>query len=228
MVAQLHAGHSDDTSMDGMSMGMDNSTTAAMMHTAFTISLGSANLWFEGWTPTSPAATFGACLGLFFLAVLSRVLAAVKVCAETAWAASLAHHRAGRGPISLPADADAGSNALQDQDDDKASQLDPVAAPSYPSSTAASPSSPSRGLSSPALYSPPFLLAIDLPRALLLGLQAFVAYLVMLGVMTYNAYFFVAILVGLMAGELAVGRYVAAFGGAGAAHGGHGEGWLHG
>jgi len=212
-------------------MGMDNSTTAAMMHTAFTTSLGSANLWFQGWTPTSAAATFGAALGLFFLAVLSRVLAAVKVCAEAAWATSLAHHAARqgrRGPISLAADADAGSPALQDQDDDKASQLDPAPAPSYPLSTAASPSSPSRGPSSPTLYSPPFLLAIDLPRALLFGLQAFVAYLVMLAVMTYNVYFFVAILLGLMAGELAVGRYIAVFGGSGAAHGGHGEGWLHG
>ncbi|GAA5842105.1 hypothetical protein JCM9279_002788 [Rhodotorula babjevae] len=231
MVAQLHAGHSDASSMDGMSMGMDNSTTAAMMSTAFTTSLGSSNLWFQGWTPTSAAATFGACLGLFFLAVLSRVLAAVKVCAEAAWSTSLAHHRAHRGrrgPISLAADADAGSPAPQDQDDDKASQLDPQSAPSYPLATSVSPSTPSRPSPSPTLYSPPFLLAIDLPRALLLGLQAFVAYLVMLAVMSYNAYFFVAVLVGLMTGELAVGRYVAAFGGADAAHGGHGEGWLHG
>ncbi|GAA5910099.1 hypothetical protein JCM8208_000955 [Rhodotorula glutinis] len=227
MVAQLHAEHGSDSSMDGMSMGMDNSTTATMMYTAFHTSLGSANLWFDGWTPTSPAATFAACLGLFFLAILSRVLAAVKVCAEAAWSTSLAHHRARRGPISLAADADADAPVLnQDHDDDKASQLEPTPAPSYPASTSASPSSPSRF--STAVYSPPFLLAVDLPRALLLGLQAFVAYLVMLAVMSYNAYFFVAILVGLMAGELAVGRYIAAFGGAGAAHGGHGEGWLHG
>lgn len=83
---------------------MDNSTTAAMMHTAFTASIGSANLWFESWTPSSPAATFGACLGLFALAVLSRFLSAVKVCAEAAWITSVNHHAAQErraGPIAL-------------------------------------------------------------------------------------------------------------------------------
>ncbi|TNY17661.1 copper transporter [Rhodotorula diobovata] len=209
--------------MGAMGMGMDNSTTAAMMHTAFTASIGSANLWFESWTPSSPAATFGACLGLFALAVLSRFLSAVKVCAEAAWITSVNHHAAQErraGPIALSQPA---SPSL---DDSKAPRPDDHQAPvpAFPSPLSADTARPRVQ----PLYSPPFLLAVDLPRSLLFGLQALIAYLVMLAVMTYNAWFFVAVLLGLVAGELAFGRFIAAFGGAAAAHGGHGEGWLHG
>jgi copper transporter 1 len=43
--------------------------------------------------------------------------------------------------------------------------------------------------------------------------QSFVNYLLMLAVMTVNAFFFIAILLGLVVGELAFGRFVVAIGG---------------
>ena len=55
--------------------------------------------------------------------------------------------------------------------------------------------------------STPFMLAVDLPRSLIFMLQAFIGYLLMLAVMSYSAWYFIAILLGLGAGELALGRY---------------------
>lgn len=62
------------------------------------------------------------------------------------------------------------------------------------------------------LQAPPFILAIDLPRSLLLLVQSAVGYLLMLSVMTFNVYFFISVLGGLTVGELAFGRYSAGHG----------------
>ncbi|GAA5882881.1 hypothetical protein JCM3774_001375 [Rhodotorula dairenensis] len=226
---QLHGGVDHD--MPGMDMGMSNSTTAMHMATAFTTSLGGANLWFSGWTPTSAGATFAACLGLAALAVLSRLLSAVKVCAEIAWAKHLYESQVAirGGAIALPSET-------EPEPEPKSRQQDNVdeddQAPSYirtPDLTGGQtlPSTPRGSRRALPMSSPPFSLAIDLPRAVLFGLQAFIAYLLMLAVMSYNAYFFVAILVGLMLGELAFGRYIALLGAGAEAHGGHGFSGVH-
>ncbi|GAA6028937.1 hypothetical protein JCM8097_001514 [Rhodosporidiobolus ruineniae] len=218
----LHPRHDSmamDMDMGSMNMGMDNSTTAGMMSTAFTTSLGAANLWFSSWTPASAGATFGACLGLFFLAILSRFLAAIRACAETAWVQALRRERAlassassttsltgKEGAVALPADTPSlGKSASRES--------------SPPAFSATAPSPSSRPVQPP--LSPPFILAIDMPRTLLFGFTSFVQYLLMLAVMTFDAWFFIAILLGLMGGELCFGRFVAAFGGAGAHHEGH-------
>ena len=55
---------------------------------------------------------------------------------------------------------------------------------------------------------PPFIPAIDFPRAVLFVFQAFVGYLLMLAVMSYSAWFFIAVLLGFGVGELSVGRFM--------------------
>lgn len=44
------------------------------------------SLYFEAWMPLSKAAVFGACFGVFMLAVLERLLFAVKSVLEAQWA----------------------------------------------------------------------------------------------------------------------------------------------
>ena len=169
--------------------------------------LGASNLWFSSWTPTTSAATAGACIGLFFLAILSRFLSAVKACAEVAWSASL-HSQYHSSPAAAPPTP----GITQDKS---------VESPSLSSSLPILPSSPSPPRTKP--FTPPFHLAIDLPRSLLFGLQSFVAYLLMLAVMSYSAYFFISVLLGLMVGELWVGRFVAMGRAEGEGHHGSGD-----
>ncbi|GAA5876770.1 hypothetical protein JCM16303_006281 [Sporobolomyces ruberrimus] len=201
--------------MSGMNMGQSNSTSATMMSTYFTTSLGASNLWFSSWTPTSAGATFGACLGLFFLAILSRFLAAVKSCAEVAWAQSLKRqYLASRPPIPSPATPASNEDKSTPGISGDLDSILPTLPATPPSSTrSASPSIP---------FTPPFNLSIDLPRSLLFGLQSLIAYLLMLAIMSFSTYFFISILIGLVVGELCFGRFIALLGGAAVGGGHHG------
>ncbi|KAI6042177.1 CTR copper uptake transporter [Pisolithus marmoratus] len=71
---------------NGMNMTMDGSMELAMGHMLpyFHFTLGDT-LWFLGWVPQSPGAMFGACVGLFLLALLERWLAACKSVMEVHW-----------------------------------------------------------------------------------------------------------------------------------------------
>ncbi|KAF7303936.1 CTR copper uptake transporter [Mycena indigotica] len=74
-----HAANGMDMSMDD-GMAMANGTMMPMLH----FSLGDT-LYFEGWVPQTRAALFGACVGLFLLAIVDRWLAAVRSLAEAGW-----------------------------------------------------------------------------------------------------------------------------------------------
>lgn len=171
-------------------------------------SLGASNLWFSSWTPTTAGSTFGACLGLFFLAILSRFLSAVKTCAEIAWAQSLRNRN--RTPLSTPPTPPSDDNKAVPSDSPQLSSI----LPSLPSPSSSS-------TRSPLPFTPPFYLSIDLPRSILFGLQSFVAYLLMLAIMSYSVWFFISILLGLMVGELAFGRFIVLLGGGALGGGGH-------
>ncbi|GAA6011231.1 hypothetical protein JCM11491_006767 [Sporobolomyces phaffii] len=229
MASHLVPRHGAMAGMAGMDMGQTNGTSAMMMSTYFTTSLGASNLWFSSWTPTTAGATFGACLGLFFLAILSRFLAAVKSCAEVAWAESIRRQHASPRPSSSssPATSRAASDekATPPVSADLASILPDLSpSPSNPAPSSSPSPSPPSSLSvtrRPSHVTPQFHLAIDFPRSILFGLQSFVAYLLMLAIMSFSAYFFIAVLVGLMVGELCFGRFIVLLGG-GALGGHHG------
>ncbi|KAL8283646.1 hypothetical protein RQP46_005441 [Phenoliferia psychrophenolica] len=174
---------------------MDNSTTAAMMMTSFTTQLGQSNLWFSTWTPTSAGSTFGACFGLFLLAAFSRLLSAVAHAAQSAWSTRAALIRT------------AATLSPQLSND---TFVDPKSSPSSSPPLASQSQSHAH-----AHQAPPFILAVDLPRGVLFAFQSFIQYFLMLAVMSYNAYFFIAILVGLGVGEMSFGRFTGRGGGDG-------------
>jgi solute carrier family 31 (copper transporter), member 1 len=172
-----------------------------MMPMTFAAGLG-PTLWFDGWAPSGAGSTFAACLGLFLLAALSRLLhaafGALHVCRQD---------RSSRA-ISLQSE-----NEKDDQD--------------IPTVESASPfrgTSPSR-----RRRRVPFALSVDLGRGVLAFFTWGIGYFLMLAVvrlsvclsraavpgsdarlfllqMTYNAYYFVAILLGTAVGETLFGR----------------------
>lgn len=70
--------------MSGMDMGSGSSSSMTMSSFLHFTPLGDT-LWFQGWTPSSPGAMVGACIGLFLLAIFDRWLAAGRATAEKAW-----------------------------------------------------------------------------------------------------------------------------------------------
>ncbi|KAG0151967.1 hypothetical protein CROQUDRAFT_36089 [Cronartium quercuum f. sp. fusiforme G11] len=51
----------------------------------FNASLPTTPLWFHGWKPTTTGTTFAACLGLFGLTVLVKILGAIRHQTNLAW-----------------------------------------------------------------------------------------------------------------------------------------------
>ena len=70
----------------GMDMDMDSDMLLAHGQMLPFLHVHAADtLWFQGWVLQSTAATAGACIGLFLLAIFSRWLDAMRSVAETAW-----------------------------------------------------------------------------------------------------------------------------------------------
>lgn len=49
-------------------------------------SIGTSNLWFSGWTPSTVGGTVGTAIGLFFFAVFSRFLSTIRSKLARSWA----------------------------------------------------------------------------------------------------------------------------------------------
>jgi solute carrier family 31 (copper transporter), member 1 len=69
-----------------MSMDMDGSSNSTGMMTAYLHFATGDVLLFEDWAPTAPGAMFGACVGLFMLALVDRWLGALRRFMEVWWA----------------------------------------------------------------------------------------------------------------------------------------------
>jgi hypothetical protein len=71
---------------NGMNMSMDGamSLSAGNMLPYLHFTPGD-NLWLLGWVPKSTGAMVGACIGLFFLALVERWIAACRAIMEVHW-----------------------------------------------------------------------------------------------------------------------------------------------
>lgn len=171
------------SSSDGMVMSMDGSMSLATGNmTPYLHFTPGDVLWFQGWVPKSPGAMFGACLGLFLLAIVERWIAAIRSLAEAYW----------RKRAQLIA-----RKELAAASEDSKKPLNSL--------TPARPSAAGIIGSRTAL---PFIPAHDIPRGLLhMGQTAF-GFAFMLAVMTSQVGFIFSIILGLGVGEMLFGRYI--------------------
>ena len=169
--------------------------------------LGMVTLWFNSWTPTTAGSTFGACVGLFLLAVVSRVLAVISAGAAQAWSDSLVLEREAHLALLLASANSASATSADKAFASSSSDESPDRSPHTLARSKEARLATGRAVPAAAGGAPPFRLAHDLPRGVLFALVAFVNYLLMLSVMTYDVWFFVAVLLGLGTGECAVGRF---------------------
>ncbi|EIN13571.1 hypothetical protein PUNSTDRAFT_79204 [Punctularia strigosozonata HHB-11173 SS5] len=159
----------------------DNTTVTVAMMTPFLHFTSGDALFFKAWTPSSAGALAGASIGLFFLAVFERWLAAMRGVLAIHW-----HKR-----------------ALQ--------MMSESTGPSQPSGNEGAPkgneSSSSLSRKGRARRAPAFIASHDLPRGAIFAVQALVGYLLMLAVMTFQAAYIICIIAGSGAGEMAFGRW---------------------
>ena len=163
MAFKLLPRHGDMSSSSGMDdMTSSNGTMAmtGMMYGFIHAAVGDT-LWFDGWTPTSAGATFGACVGLFFIAAISRLLAAIRRSADVSWRiAALARRQAVYAATALDTPS-----------------LTKAASAGYVESQSSSVVvTPQRV----AAAAPPFVAGYDIPRGIMQMVQAFMSYLLML------------------------------------------------
>lgn len=158
-----------------MSSGMDNTTSTmmGMLMLPFHTTLGVDMLWFQPWIPADPSSTLGACIGLFFLAVV-HVFLRTGVCI-----ADRQRVNAQMDSIQYYRLASKEGETLQQSP------------PPYPG----------------AHPVPQFKWLVDAPRGLLEGFTSAIGYFLMLAVMLMNAYFFLSIILGIIVGHTAFGRF---------------------
>ncbi|KAF8641218.1 hypothetical protein AX17_000852 [Amanita inopinata Kibby_2008] len=173
----------------GMGMGSSNSTSMMdmMMMTPFLHFTGGDFLIFKAWMPSSAGAIAGASIGLACLAVIDRWLAAVRATLDAYWT-----RRALRSTSQN--DCHGGSCAAIEPSINSLEKVGEIPAQVT--------------IRTVVLHTvPPFIPSHDIPRGVIHGIQALVAYLLMIGVMTYQAAYLISIVVGLGLGEIIFGRY---------------------
>jgi len=168
-----------NTTMDG-AMALDSGNMLTYLH--FTV--GGDTLWFLGWVPIGPGPMFGACFGLFLLALIDRWIAGCRGMMELHWAK--------RAEIIYANKLNANGNGKGNSD----------AKNGVPPAT----------LGNVLLMrrAPPFIPAHDFVRGIMHIGQAALTFWFMLAVMTFQVGFILSIVIGLGVGETLFGRFARA------------------
>ncbi|KAG8946174.1 hypothetical protein FRC04_012029 [Tulasnella sp. 424] len=184
--------------MDGMDMGDSSSSMGMVSHLHFSNPFADT-LWFKEWVPGSKGALVGACIGLFVLALVERLLAGMRGVMEAWWRkkadAILVRTYSTRTVVQQRS-----SSVDTSSEEQKGDTLETVESAVSPAASVAARRSIRRVL-------PPFIPSHELARAAFQVSQAFVGYALMLAVMTFNASYIISILIGSFTGELLFGRF---------------------
>jgi len=174
------------------SMDMDSMMMVPYLH--FT---GGDNLFFKTLTPSSHGAIAGACIVLVAFAICERWFASVRSCLTVHWrqrALALAANRDNRPERS--------TTSTPTTDEDACCDVEEVIVDSL----SVKYTRPTFAFRRASRNIEPFIILHDLPRGILYALQAFLAYTLMLAVMTFQAAYIISIIVGLGVGEAFFGR----------------------
>ncbi|KIM48433.1 hypothetical protein M413DRAFT_440165 [Hebeloma cylindrosporum] len=194
--------HSDH---GGSTTPSSSSSHAGMMIPYFHFAVGDS-LFFESWQPRSAGALAGACLGLIVLCLFERWLAATRNVFNKQWRQraldltashdlSVASQRI--SPSSKTDSSETKELMIDGIQEISEQQLQPPAIAS---------GSQGRTVKSRSRTIPPFIVAHDVPRGILYAAQVLVVYLLMLAIMTFQAAYFISIVLGLGIGETIFGR----------------------
>jgi len=185
----------DDEPMAGMS-------SPGGMKSYLHFTLGDAIL-FREWVPMSGGASFGACVGLVVLAMVDRLLAAFSGIMRGWWARNAIDR-------TLATTQQLTSSASEDSGENLKSETPSRAV------TGKAPGAVS-DLDRPVPGAVPFLRhhlnfhtfvpGHDITRGILHAIQAAIGFALMLSVMTFDAAYFISVVLGLGVGEVLFGRF---------------------
>jgi hypothetical protein len=172
------------TASDGHGPGTTGDSHSGMSSMAMVFNTNiNTPLYGSVWAPSTPGAYAGTCIFLVVLAMIARVLLAVKARQEARWRDRETHrvyHSSG--------DAEARKTALSVSDN---GVEETVVAVDHRRTAVQ-----------------PWRLSVDPLRAVLDTVIVGVGYLLMLAVMTMNVGYFLSVLAGVFVGTLAVGRFI--------------------
>ncbi|UKZ76698.1 hypothetical protein TrVFT333_004407 [Trichoderma virens FT-333] len=184
-----------DMDMGGMgdsSSSGSNSTMTMLMAMVFQTNIQTP-LYANSWTPHHAGAYAGTCIFLIVLTVIARLLVAIRLRQERAWADHDAQRRYivvnGKEPISerLSRDPDAKSMTMMLSENGVEDRVFVV--------------------EKKQAVVRPWRFSVDPVRAVMDTVMVGVGYLLMLAVMTMNVGYFMSILGGTFLGSLLLGRY---------------------
>ncbi|TCD70041.1 hypothetical protein EIP91_005022 [Steccherinum ochraceum] len=176
----------------------DNATAsgAEVMMVPWLHFAGGDNLFFKSWQPSSGGAIAGASIALVFLAILERWVAGMLGNLNGYWRHKSLAIIANR--LNEPTVSEARSLTKNDKEGDDIVEVDTNSLSSKPVTQ--------DFIARRPRVIPPFILSHDVPRGMVFALQALLAYVLMLAVMTFQAAYIISIVVGLGIGEMLFGR----------------------
>ncbi|OAF98844.1 uncharacterized protein CC84DRAFT_1181990 [Paraphaeosphaeria sporulosa] len=210
-------------------MGANNSTVSSTsmggMIGTFSTSTR-VTLFFSDWTTDTPAKYFGTLIFLFVVTLLNRFLGAWRSQLGHKWANDAADAR--RKVEQRRAYKHAFSRAKVERQssetcfDEEGAESSTEKAPLSPYPLGVDVEAGEKKRDGTPMYMAvfggrwragnPWRVNIDVPRALLEGIRALIGYLLMLAVMTFNLGFLLVVILGIVAGELILGRYISGTG----------------